>query len=171
MEITRWAKTIKDALNRFAKKIPTDVREDFEQEVYLRLLKVQDEIERIETEQGSVAAKNYVYGVSSNRIKDLVRAEQRRDGMFDSTLSDVEYGDEEAVSEEKMDNPVHGVTDRELDAAIKQLSREEQHVIRSQYFQGHTWKEMISNLDKSRGSVWSVRDSALQKLRIILEAK
>lgn len=175
MEITRWAKTIKDALNRFAKKIPSDIRDDFEQDCWVRLCEGEQKINEIEANQGPVEVQKYVYAIVSNRIKDLVRIDKKRAGIFDMSLSEVRGEDEETDDEgilvEDDPKPAYGISDRELDAAIKQLTREEQHIIRSQYFQGHTWKEMISNLDRSRGSVWSVRDSALQKLREILEAK
>lgn len=166
-DITRWAKTIKEALNRFAKKIPTDVREDFEQELYMKLVKISDTIDKIQSEQGDVAVRNYVYGVCVNRVKDLVKAEKKRTNVFDCSEDEAAY--EPSDGEEDI-KPVHGISNQELDAAIKQLSREEQHVIRSQFFQGHTWKEMVSNLDKSTGTVWAVRDSALRKLKQILES-
>jgi RNA polymerase sigma factor (sigma-70 family) len=166
-DITRWAKTIKEALNRYAKKLPTDVREDFEQEVYLKLWKISETIVKIQSEQGEVAVKNYVYGVCVNRVKDLVKAEKKSTNVFDCSEDEAAY--EPSDGEEDI-KPAHGISNHELDAAIKQLSREEQHVIRSQFFQGHTWKEMISSLDRSRGSVWEVRDSALRNLKQILES-
>lgn len=167
-DIIRWAKKIKGVLNLYAKNISTETREDFEQELYLKLWTIRDGLDQIESEQGNKSLNSYVDMVCVNRVKDLVKAEKKRTNVFECSEDEASY--EPSDGEEDI-KPVHGISNQELDAAIKQLTREEQHVIRSQFFQGHTWKEMVSNLDKSTGTVWAVRDNALRKLKLILESR
>lgn len=158
-----WGQTIKDAINRFAKNEPRSSKEDYEQECLLVVLEIQDVLERITNTQGKVAANNYVYGTCQNRIQDLMKKSHKH---THSSLSDRRISHLVEERETVLDLPFE---DHEIDEAIKQLSREEQHVVREIYFCGKTERDVAKSLNKPKTWVHSIKQEAISRLREYLQ--
>lgn len=156
--IGQWGKTVKDAVRNCSKNQTTEAREDLEQECYLKICELQDVIAEMLKDQGVGATSNYVYRVCHNRILNVVRAEKKHQGH--------EPLDE---SVHFLENFKHGITEQELDSAIKLLPREEGHVIRSLFFLSQTERDLGTSLGKNQKYVRKVKDRAIESLKEILE--
>lgn len=169
MDIVKlWGKTVKDCVNRYAKNQTRETKEDYEQECFVRICEVIDVIEKMVEEQGNDAAKNYVYGICHNKIIDLIRSEKRLSGTLSlddrSVAAEIQSHTAETIAN-------FGVSEPDLDEAVKQLPRVEQHVIRSIYFHKMTEENLAKSLSKTKWWVQQVKKDAVVQLREILESK
>lgn len=161
-DISQWNKVVKSSVNRNVKNQPKDVKEDFEQECFLRIIETQEQIEKIRTEQGPDAVEDFVYRICKNRITDVIRRNkkfQSHDPLYEHNL------DPEPPS------TPFGVDAEDLDEAIKQMDRAEQHVIRSIYYQNITEEDVAKGLGVAQGTVSKIKTRAVEQLREILESK
>lgn len=165
---TQWGRTVTDAVNRYAKKQPRDKKEDYTQECFIELLSASATIDRIQQEQGETAANSYVYGICRYVVAKYVKI----DGKYDSIH--VSLSDSRALqqAEQILDVPVMPTaSDEELNEAINQLGRVEQHVIRSIYFHKMSEEALGKSLGKSTSWVHRLKREVILQLREILEAK
>lgn len=162
-----WGQTVKDAVKRYANKQPRDVREEYEQECLVEVIQLQDVLKKLTDEQGAVTAKNYVYGVCRKCIVDLLKETDRNTYQsFDDP------GVAHKIREyEAGELPDYGVSEQDLDAAVKELPRTEQHVIRSLYFNGMTEESLAKSVNETKWWVQQTKKTAIQLLKEILESK
>ena len=163
-----YSKTAKDCVNRFGKNCSRDDREDLIQDCILKLLEVEDSIsDRFEAE-GPEKANNYVYGICHNKIMDVIKTNSKHTNIASlddyNVLAEIQEHIAEVTS-------TFGVSEQDLDEAVKQLPRTEQHVIRSLYFHKTKERDLASSMNVSRRWVRNTRDEAVIQLRVILESK
>jgi len=163
-----WSKTVKESVNRYAKGHPKETKEDCEQECFLRILESQDVIEEILKAKGTEGAKNYVYGICHNKIVELLSPYPKSVATVSSDDPTVMKGVQDHVSEYES---VLGVSEQDLDEAVKQLPRTEQHVIRSLYFHNMSERDLARSMGKTQWWVQQVKKEATVQLRTILESK
>lgn len=158
---TQWAGVVAATVNKYARSVPSDHKDDLKQECFLAILEKQPAIDNI-TPQGPEHVKRYVIQICRNRIVDSLR----KDGKHEDCVS-LETGPfcpEHPVAKEDF-----GVSELELDEAVNTLPAHEQYLIRSIYFRNMTEKEVGVTLGKSQQWVNVEKQRAIGKLREILE--
>ena len=163
-----YSKTVKDAVNRWGKNCSRDDREDLQQDCLLKLVEVIPSIEEITKKEGPDKANNYVYGICHNKIMDVIKTNSKHTNIASlddyNVLAEIQEHIAEVTS-------TFGVSEQDLDEAVKQLPRTEQHVIRSLYFHKTKERDLASSMNVSRRWVRNTRDEAVIQLRVILESK
>lgn len=189
MDIALWGKVAKEAVSRFASSATKEDKEDYEQECLLEILKCEPEITTILNEQGQKNAQNYVYGLCRHKISNTIR-NNKKDALQHT---------DDWVHARVMQNPVgcgmegnpergfgilpveyamlsaqhcaggQGVTELQLDAAVKKLPRTEQHIIRCYFFHKKTEQEIATEMQKNRWWVQQVKKRAVKMLQEFLE--
>jgi RNA polymerase sigma factor (sigma-70 family) len=163
-----YSKTAKDAVSRYGRNCSREDREDLTQDCLLKLLEVEDNIEERFKEEGPEKANNYVYGICHNKIMDVIKVNQKHSNLASLDDYNVLTDIQEHIAEVKS---AFGVSEQDLDEAVKQLPRTEQHVIRSLYFHNTTERDLAASMNRGRRWVREVRDEAVKQLRVILESK
>lgn len=163
-----YSKTARDAANRYGRNCSREDREDLVGDCLLKLIEVSANIEERFKEEGPEKANNYVYGICHNKIMDVIKSNQKHMNIASlddyNVLTEIQEHIAEVTS-------TFGVSEQDLDEAVKQLPRTEQHVIRSLYFHNTTERDLAASMNRGRRWVREVKDEAVKQLRVILESK
>lgn len=163
-----YSKTVRDAVNRYARNCSRDDREDLTQDCFLDLLEHADTIQAVIDAKGAEKANNYVYATCHHKISDTLKSNSKHTHIASlddyNVLTEIQEHIAETIS-------IFGVSEQDLDEAVKQLPRTEQHVIRSLYFHNTTERDLAASMNRGRRWVREIRDEAVKQLRVILESK
>lgn len=155
----QWGKTVKDVISRYAKTQSKENKEDFEQDCFVHLLEKQHYIEKM-AEESDTKAKHYVYGLCHNFILNLIRNIGKRNNTDPL---------QEAHNLKSEDFHGFGVSEQDLDVAVKLLPKLEQKIVRDLFFSSKTEKDVGASFDRSQNWVRTRKERAIQQLREILE--
>lgn len=158
----QWSQVVKDAVKRSAKSQPRDVRDDFEQECFIELIGWTSQIDTILAEQGEDSAQKYVYSICRNCVFRLSKARGRYESVM---LPDGLYPAPDQVEPKKF----MGLEESDIDEAIKTLPRDQQHVVRSIFFQDKTESQVAVELGVSQPRINDLKHKAFESLKKLLK--
>lgn len=163
--VDKWGQTVTNAVNKYARSVRYEDKEDLRQECFMTIFNKMDLITNIETEQGEDATKKYVYTLCHNKIIDIMRATKGRNSEV--SLDDKRNADEAdsiPAPETEFD-----ISEQTLDKAVEQLDTNQQFVIRAHYFRGQSEVDIASSLGQTKWWVQQVKKDGISNLREILE--
>lgn len=166
-----WGKTVKQAVDRYAKQSSKEDKQDYEQDCFVQILEFQDAVEKILKEQGLEAAKKYVYGICHNKITDIINPDRYPKSVITADSIDDPVVKRQVQNHATEYESVLGVSETDLDSAVKQLPRTEQHVIRSLYFHNMSERDLARSVGKTQWWVQQIKKFAIADLKRILESK
>ncbi len=132
--------------------------EDISSEVFLRL------INHLHHQSGEIhSLRAWLFGTAANLVNDHLRQKYRRPVDNLSDHENLATHEDPAQSAEQNDH------NREVRRAMKQLTREQQHVLTLRFSQGLSIEETANLMEKSVGAVKTLQFRAVATLRKLLE--
>lgn len=162
--VDKWGQTVTNAVNKYARSVRYEDKEDLRQECFLAIFNKMELISGVE-QQGEDEAKKYVYKLCHNKIIDIMRATKGKN--FEVSLDDKRNADEV----DSIPAPVteFNVSEQVLDRAVEKLDTHQQFVIRAHYFRGQSEVDIATSLGQTKWWVQQVKKDGISQLREILE--
>lgn len=156
-----FGKTVKDAVHRYAKSQSPEQREDFEQDLFVHLLEKRSYIEKM-IQNEPLKANEYVYGLCHNQIVNMIRDVGKRE-KTDPLQEAMHFATDNYHG--------FGVSEQDLDVAVKQLPVLEQKIIRDLFFESKMERDVGASFGRSQKWVRTAKDRAIRQLRVILDSR
>lgn len=163
--VDKWGQTVTNAVNKYARSVRYEDKEDLRQECFLTIFNKIELISKIEEEQGDDATKKYVYTLCHNKIIDIMRATKGKNSEV--SLDDKRNADE--VDSIPAAETEFDVSEQTLDKAVEKLDTNQQFVIRAHYFRGQSEVDIASSLGQTKWWVQQIKKDGISQLREILE--
>jgi RNA polymerase sigma factor (sigma-70 family) len=167
MDVTRYTKQVETAVNKAARGASPDRKQDLKQDCFVALLEAYDYLARV-AEEGEKMAGGAAYTIAYNRAIEILRTRPVLDAAV--SINDLPYEDvgSNAFLESLFSG---GITERDLDDAVKMLPKTEQFIIRSVFFKNVPEKELAASVGKSKRWVRDTKDNAITMLRLHFEKR
>jgi RNA polymerase sigma factor (sigma-70 family) len=152
--ILQWAPAVEDALNKYARKLSKDRKDDLRQEVYLALLQLEEEVLITSSEQAFRVAQKVL-----NRER---MSSKREDVLTEDDINQLNKKDAELFR-------CWNFEDESLvDEAVQKLPPLLRYLIIDLYFAGLTQEEAANNRGITQQAVGLQKKKALKLLNIYI---